>query len=245
MIVEEKQLESALQQAIDNSVLEKKGKKAKERNFDETLDLIINLRDVDVRNPNYKIDREFLLPNSIYDKKDLSIVFVAKGDMVVELQDKKYDVIDDKYLSELDKKDVKAKKKFVKKYDAFVCQAPLMRNIAKTLGRYLGQSGKMPKPQPKGYGIIRPDEEIERIIDNFRRRIKLRTRRTPMLQTKFGKKSMDFKENFENLKSVYNLIESQLPNGQGNVRSIYVKTTMGKPVKVQEPKSSRKGGKRR
>lgn len=239
MILEEKYIEEALKSALEQAVWQKEGKKDKERKFNETLDLIINFRDLDIRNPNNKIDREILLPNPIREGK-LNICFFSNGDQMMEIKDKDYPVFDEDALEELNNKDVQEKKKFVRKYDAFIAQAPLMRDVAKTLGRYLGQSGKMPKPQPKGYGIVSPEMEVDNIIDNYRKRIQLRTRRVPMIQTKFGKKSYDFEHNLENIKAILEFIESQLPNGQGNIKSIYIKTTMGKPAKVQEPGS--KGG---
>lgn len=241
MILEDKFVKEALQTALDNAVWQKEGKDPKKRNFNETLDLIINFRDLDIRNPNNKIDRELLLPNNLYED-DLNICFFSKGDQLLDIKEKGYPVMTDDDLEELNNKDVKDKKKFVRKYDAFIAQAPLMRDVAKTLGRYLGQSGKMPKPQPKGFGIVSPEMDVDKIVENFRHRVKLRTRRVPMIQTKFGKKSYDFDHNYENLKAILDFIEGQLPNGQGNIKSIYVKTTMGKPAKVQEPGS--KGGRK-
>lgn len=240
MIIEDKNLKEAMNMAIETSVLKKDGKPDKIRKFDETLDLIINLRDVDIRNPNNKIAQELLLPNPIHNQK-LNICFITEGDQLIEVKEKGYEVCDPDFLSDLDKKDNKVKKKFVRKYDSFVCRADLMRNVAKVLGRPLGQSGKMPLPQPKGYGIVKPTENVDKIIDNYKKRITVATKKAPMIQTIFGKKSMDVKQNFENLKSLMNFIEGKLPNGQGNVKSIYIKTSMGKPIKVQEPLSKTKG----
>jgi large subunit ribosomal protein L1 len=119
-----------------------------------------------------------------------------------------------------------------------------MKDVARVLGRFLGQSGKMPKPSPKGYGIVSPSEKIEKIIENYKRRIILSTKKAPIVQTVFGKKSIDHEQNKENLISLINFIESQLPNGQGNIKSIYLKTTMGKSTKVEEPQSARRGGRK-
>jgi large subunit ribosomal protein L1 len=164
--------------------------------------------------------------------------------MVLRVKEKKYDVADEPFLNELDKKDKKIKKKFAQKYDTFVCQAPLMRVVAKVLGRYLGQMNKMPKPQPNGYGIIKVDENIDKVIDTYSRIIKVQTKKSPVIQTIFGKKSLPLEKNFENLKTLINTIEAKLPNGQGNFKSIYIKTSMGIPTKVTEPEARVKGGKR-
>ncbi|MCP4762050.1 MAG: hypothetical protein GY870_09715, partial [archaeon] len=183
-----------------------------------------------------------LLPHKIHQK--LNICFISKGDQLVAVKEKGYDVFDENFLSDLDKKDKKTKKQFINKYDSFICRSDLMRNVAKTLGRFLGQSGKMPKPQPKGYGIVKPNESVDKIIDNFSKRISIQTKKAPLVQTVFGKKSLNPEDNFDNLKALINFIENQLPNGQGNIKSIYIKTSMGKPARVAEPAGRVKGGKK-
>jgi large subunit ribosomal protein L1 len=243
MIMSDDLLKLALETAINQSVIKKDGKKDKVRKFDETLDIVINLRDFDIRNPNNKFDQELILPNAIKQGK-LNICFIANGDMVVRVKEKKYDVADDPFLAELDRKDKKTKKMFAKKYDIFVCQAPLMRNVAKVLGRFLGQMNKMPKPQPNGYGIIKVDENIDKIIEIYSKVIRVQTKKSPVIQTIFGKKSLPIEKNLENLKVLLNLIEARLPNGAGNFKSIYIKTTMGISTKVTEPEARIKGGKR-
>jgi len=243
MILTDDNLKLALETALTQSVIKKDGKKDKVRKFDETLDIVINLRDFDVRNPNNKFDQELILPNALRQGK-LSLCFIANGDMVLRVKEKKYDVIDDPGLSELDRKDKKTKKMFAKKFDIFVCQAPLMRNTAKVMGRFLGQMNKMPKPQPTGYGIIKVDENIDKVIENYSKIIKVQTKKSPVVQTFFGKKSFPIEKNFENLKALLSYIESRLPNGAGNIKSIYIKTTMGISTKVIEPEARVKGGKR-
>ena len=244
MIIIEKYLKESLKLAIENSVWKKEGKPDKVRKFDESLDLIVNLKDIDIKNPNNKLDWEFLLPNPIHNDK-LKICILGDKDIILEAKERNIDAYDTIYLEELNKKDNKAKKQFVKKYDVFICQSTIMKNVAKVLGRPLGQAGLMPKPQPKGYGIISPEAKIASFIDNFKKLVKIQTKKSPIIQTIFGKKSLDFDKNFENLIAVINFIESKLPNGNNNIESIYLKTTMGKPVKVKEPVEKSKGGRRK
>ncbi|MHA1727638.1 MAG: hypothetical protein ACTSWY_02775 [Promethearchaeota archaeon] len=236
MIITKRNLKDALKKAIDNSVWKKDGKKDKIRKFDESLDIAINFKNIDVKDPQQKINQEFLLPNPIRKKDDLNICFITDGDQLMEVKKKGYDFCDSDFLNDLNKKDKKTKKRFVKSYKSFIARTDMMRDIARILGRFLGQSGKMPRPQPKGYGIVNPSDEIDKILENFSRRILLNTKRDPLLQTTFGRKLIEFDENFENLVALINLIENKLPNGQGNIKSIYIKTTMGKPSKVEEPK---------
>jgi large subunit ribosomal protein L1 len=242
MIITDQNLKVALNKAIDNSVWKKEGKGDKVRKFDESLDIIVNFRDLDIKNPQNRINLEFLLPHPIFKFEKQRICFITDGDQLIEVKEKGYNSCDKQFLADLNKKDKKLKKNFVKRYDSFICRADMMRDVARVLGRFLGQSGKMPKPQPKGYGIVQPNVKVDNITSNFERRVIVATKKAPIVQAVFGKKSIDSDKNFENLKGIINFIESQLPNGPGNIKSIYLKTSMGKPSKVEEPASKSKRG---
>ncbi len=246
MIVSEAKLREALKKTLENSVWKKEGKDDKVRKFDESLDIIVNIKDLDIKNPNNKLNSEFLLPHQIQTPESHKMCFFTTEDQLVEAKNLGFDTCDTNELNDLNKKDAKVKKKFVRKYDSFIARMDLMRDVARVLGRNLGQAGKMPKPAPKGYGIVRPEEPVEGIVANFMRRIVVQTKRAPIVQNKFGKKSMDFEKNFDNLKALLEFLENQLPNGQGNIKSISLKTTMGAPVKVEEGelRKTKRGGKR-
>ena len=242
MIITEQKLKDALGKAIDNSVWKKEGKPNKVRKFDESLDIIVNLRDLDIKNPQNRINLEFLLSHPIHKFEELNCCIITDGDQLTEVKKKGYSSCDKQFLDDLNKKDKKLKKSFVKRYDSFICRADMMRDVARVLGRFLGQAGKMPKPQPKGYGIVQPSAKVDDFTSNFERRVIVATNKAPIVQAVFGKKSIDTEKNFENLTGIVHFIESQLPNGPGNIKSIYLKTSMGKPFKVEEPAGRSKRG---
>jgi len=109
-----------------------------------------------------------------------------------------------------------------------------MRDLAKVLARFLGQQGKMPKPQPKGFGVIRPNENLNEYIPKLERIINIDMKKQLSMQLKVGKKSQDVQELLENIDSILSFIESKMPNGNNNIASIFIKTTMGAPIKVEE-----------
>jgi len=234
-------VEKALTAALEQSVIKMEGKPEKVRKFDETVDLIVNVRDVDIKNPNNRIDQEFLLPHPIKGNNPKNkVCFIVKDDMEISLKKMGYDIINPKMLDSLQKQSKKDKKAIAKKYDYFVARADLMRNLAKVLARFLGQQGKMPRPQPKGFGVIKPNENIEAYITKLNRIIKISMKKQLIIQLKFGKKSQEFKTLKENLDSVLNFIKNALPNGNNNIRSIYIKTSMGKAVKVEDTGKGRR-----
>ncbi len=189
MNINNKSLKAALLAAFDQSVYKKDGKNDKARKFDETIDMVVNIRDLDIKNPSNRIDQEYLLPHPIKGNND-NVVFIVKGDMELTLKDKGYAVINPDDLDELFKRPNKEKKLLVKKYDYFVARGDLMRNVAKVLARFLGQQGKMPKPLPKGFGVITPNEDLDEYLAKLNRIIKMSMKKQLLLQLKVGKKSM-------------------------------------------------------
>jgi ribosomal protein L1 len=80
MKVEDKLLRKSLNLAIDYSERKKEGYKPKKRNFDESIDLIINLKDINLNDPKQRIDKELVLPNKVI-KEDLPNICVIATEM--------------------------------------------------------------------------------------------------------------------------------------------------------------------
>lgn len=238
MIIDTKKVEAAVATAIDRSVLKKEGKPDKVRKFDESIELILNIRELDIKNPNNRIEQEHLFPHPIHDDK-LKLCFFVAGDLEMNVKKKGLAVVNNETLDTLNKKPNKDKKQVVKKYDYFVATADMMRNVAKVLARFLGQQNKMPKPQPKGFGIITPNENLDEYVKKIHHVAKLDMKKQLLIQVKVGRKSQDRAQVMENIESILNFVQGKLPNGQNNVKSIYVKTTMGPAIKVEEGAKSK------
>ncbi|GAI72056.1 unnamed protein product [marine sediment metagenome] len=65
MKVDDKLLKKSLDAAIVHSVIKKEGFKDKVRKFDESIDLIMNLKDINLKDPKQRIDKEIILPNNV------------------------------------------------------------------------------------------------------------------------------------------------------------------------------------
>jgi large subunit ribosomal protein L1 len=231
-------LKQALEEALNGSILKKDGKPDKKRKFNESVDLIINIRDVDIKNPNNRIEQEHILPHPVTDKPN--ICFFTEGDMELAVKKLGVPVINNEGLEELNKRPNKEKRAVARKYDYFIARADLMRNVAKVMARFLGQRGKMPKPQPKGFGVVTPNENLADYMEKMKALVKVEMKKQLQILTKIGHRSLSVDDLMDNLNSVVGLVESKLPNGTQNIRSIFIKTTMGKVVKVKEPESKRK-----
>ena len=121
----------------------------KERKFDQTLDLIINLKKFDVKKNSLNFFAS--VPNKIKEKKICAFLEVRNNsvDTITKEEFKRYS----------DKKELK---KLVKKFDFFISQGSLMASVATTFGRVLGPAGKMPSPQ-MGILMNPNDKEINEL----------------------------------------------------------------------------------
>ena len=192
-------------------------RKNKERKFDQTVDLIINLQKFDAR--KNQINLFITTPYKIKDKK-IGAFLESKSshiDTITKEEFKKYS-------------NKKEAKKLVKKYDFFISQSTLMPSVATTFGRVLGPSGKMPSPQ---LGIILNTDEktIRDIKEKINNSLKIKTKESS-IKLSIGKQSMPDKELVENIMTVYGAVLKNLPKEKDNVKNIEIKFTMTKPQKL-------------
>lgn len=192
--------------------------KHKKVNFNQTVDLIINLRDFDLKKT--PINLFVNLPHKLKEKK------------VAGFLEKKSAFIDTITKVEFEEfKDKKKMKKLVKEYDFFIANAKLMPLVATTFGRILGPASKMPSPQ---LGVVFNEEEnaIKALLTKIDTVTRVRAKE-PSLKVAIGKQN-DKDENLaENALIVYNEVYKVLPKQKENLKNVLIKFTMSKPAKVQ------------
>ena len=116
-------------------------------------------------------------------------------------------------------------RKLADKFDFFVAETGLMATIGKSLGVVLGPRGKMPRPIP-------PQADIARIIKSLTNLVPVRSKDRPTFHVPFGNVSMTQEQLADNLETILKRVESNLDRGNENIASIWVKTTMGKAVRL-------------
>lgn len=209
--------------AIEDNFLEAVKKireinKDKKRKFDQTVDLIVNLKEFNVRKEAFNIFIE--VPNKVKDKKIAG--FFEKNNSLIEVVKK------DDFGKYKEKKDMK---KLVRSYDFFISNAKLMPAVATAFGRILGPVGKMPSPQ---LGILtsEDDETIKNIIDKINSNVRIRVKE-PSIKIGIAKESLDDDKIVENAVVVYKKILDTLPKKIDNIKNVKIKLTMEKPVEVE------------
>ncbi|MCU0642427.1 MAG: hypothetical protein MUF61_02515 [archaeon] len=193
-------------------------RKLEKRKFDQTVDLIINLKGIDPKRDN--IATIVNIPHSSGTKK------------VCAFLTKKNEAIDTVTNADFPKyKDKKTLKNLVKHYDFFIAVAPLMPAVATTFGKALGPAGKMPSPQ---LGIVTSEDPkaIKAMIEKIGSSLKIRVKEASVKMA-LGKESMKDEDLIANANAIYSALVNVLPIKKDNIRSVMIKLTMSKPLKVE------------
>ena len=201
-------------------VIEELIKEASERNFVESVDLVINLKNVDMKNPNNRIKEEVILPEGLGD--DVKIAVFAKGDLAERAKKMGVTVLSEGDIDTLGKSKKEAKK-IAREYDFFLSEPQFMALIGRKLGQILGPRGKMPSPAIS---------DIEGMIERLKRSVKLNTKDNLTFHARIGKTSVEPEKLAKNFEAIVDRVISRLNDGKANIRSIYLKTTMGKAKRV-------------
>jgi len=211
----DKNTEEVVKKIIDDS-------KKQKRKFTQNIDLVVNLKNLDMNESKNRIDEDILLPHGR--GKEAKIALFASGELALKAK-KSVDLLIKPEEIEDYSKDKKEFKKIADNHDFFIAEAPLMPTIGKTLGVVLGPKGKMPKPVP-------PTVDINAMTKNLRNTIKLRSKSNLTFHTIVGKEDMDISKIAENIDLVIKRLEAKLERGRMNIGSIYIKTTMGPSERI-------------
>ena len=190
---------------------------AQKRKFTETVELAINLKDVDLSIPKNRIQDDIILPNGR--GKAIRVCVIGGGELALKAKDVADLVITAEEIQTIaDNK--KQAKKIANSIDYFIAEAPLMAVVGKRLGVVLGPRGKMPKPIPPGV-------DPSNMIDALRRTVSVRTKDKMTFHAPVGTTEMPVEQLADNIETLLKRIEVKLEKGRMNIASSYVKTTMG------------------
>jgi large subunit ribosomal protein L1 len=205
----------AVQKAIEES-------KKLNRKFKQSVDVIINLKNIDMNDAKNRIEDEVILPHGRGVEAKLALF--ASGDLALKSKTHVDLLIKPEEIEEL-AKDKKKFKKIADEYDFFIAEAPLMPVIGKTLGIILGPRGKMPKPVP-------PTVDITTLAKNLRKTVKIRSKTTKTIHATVGQEEMNTGQISDNIDAIFKRLEGKLERGKLNIGSVYVKTSMGPPMRI-------------
>jgi large subunit ribosomal protein L1 len=194
------------------------------KKFTQSYDLIINLKNLDIKQTNIDFFSTLHFP------KGKTIKIAAFADQLLkESAVKNCDLVIEE--SDFEKyQDKKAIKKLADSYDYFIAQASLMPKIAAKFGKILGIKGKM--PNPKLGCVVPPNANLEALSKKLKLTIRMTAKKALNLQCIVGKEDQPEEEVIDNIITAYTSAVKQLPNELQNVKDVTLKLTMSKPVKV-------------
>jgi large subunit ribosomal protein L10Ae len=207
---------------IKSAVYEiKKNSTIKKRNFVETIELQIGLKNYDP-----KKDKPFSgtlnLPFIPKENKKIAVL----GD-AVHLNEASRSNIDCYSVEELKKfnKQKKPIKKFSKKYDFFLASDSIIRSIPRILGPGLNKVGKFPV-------LLSHSENMVEKISQIKSNVKFELKKVLCIGVSIGNVNMEIEKIIKNISLAVNFLVSLLKKNWQNIKSLHLKSTMGKPCRI-------------
>ncbi len=214
-MVERKKILEAVRTALE---------RAPERKFSESVDITVNLKNIDMAQPKNRIDETILLPQGT--GRPIRIAVLGRGEITTQAREAGVDLIIGPEEIERLGGEPREARTIANDYKFFLAETAVMPVVGRHLGVRLGPRGKMPMPIPQG-------TDIRPIVDRLRNSVKIRTKDKKTFSAKVGTTAMEPEQIADNVDAVMKRVESVLEQGPLNIRSVYVKTTMGPAVKVE------------
>lgn len=206
-------IQDAIKQIRENS---------KERKFTQSVEIAINLKGLDLKKPDNKFKEDIVLPNGRGNPSKVAVIgeeLVSKSKGIADV----FITGDD--LSKIEK-DKNKSKNLVDNIDFFIAEPAFMARIGKSLGRVMGPRNKMPQPLP-------PQADPKPLVERFKKTTRVALKDSPVIHCLVGGEKMNDAELEANIVYAINAITSKLANKQHNIRSIYLKMTMGPAVRIR------------
>ncbi|MDJ0270680.1 MAG: 50S ribosomal protein L1 [Aigarchaeota archaeon] len=196
-----------------------------ERKFIQSLEITVNIKGVDLSKPENRFNEVIELPHDLGKKRRKICVIASGNTALMARRIQGVDRVIEREELETLVGNKREAKKLASSYDYFLVEPPLMGLAARVLGAALGSRGKAPIPIP-------PGQDLEKLVQRHANSVTVRLRKIPQVSALIGTEEMDDEKLAENAEAVLSRVIEKLEKRQRNVASVYVKTTMGKPVKV-------------
>jgi len=196
-------------------------KEKKKRNFLETVELQIGLKNYDPQRDK-RFSGTVRLPT--IPRPNMSVCIL--GDQH-DIDRAKHGGLDSMSADDLKKlnKNKKLIKKLARKYDAFVSSEALIKQIPRLLGPGLSKAGKFPTP-------VSHADDITSKVNEVKSTIKFQLKKVLCMGVAVGNVGMDQEELVANIMLAINYLVSLLKKGWQNVGSLTIKSTMGTPRRL-------------
>nr|GMC79546.1 60S ribosomal protein L10a-like [Ipomoea batatas] len=190
--------------------------KEKNRKFTETIELQIGLKNYDPQKDK-RFSGSVKLPH--IPRPKMKICMLGDAQHVEEAEKIGMEYMDVEGLKKLNK-NKKLVKKLAKKYHAFLASEAVIKQIPRLLG-----PGKFPT-------LVTHQESLENKSNETKAMVKFQLKKVLCMGVAVGNVAMEEKQVFQNVQMSVNFLVSLLKKNWQNVRCLYLKTTMGRTVRI-------------
>jgi len=199
----------------------KKSVEEKKRNFTQTIELQIGLKNYDPQKDK-RFSGSVKLPH--IPRPKMKVCMLGDAQHVEGAAKIGLESMDVEALKKLNK-NKKLVKKLAKKYHAFLASEAVIKQIPRLLGPGLNKAGKFPT-------LVSHQESLEAKVNEIKATVKFQLKKVLCMGVAVGNCDMDEKQIFQNVQMSVNFLVSLLKKNWQNVRCLYLKSTMGSPVRI-------------
>lgn len=191
-----------------------------QRKFTQSVDLTVNFTGIDFSKQDNRLNVEVKLPNG-RGRESKVIIFADDKNIVQKAQAAGAKVIPSADLPTITND--KARLNELLECE-LLAQPALMPMIAKSLGQFLGPRNKMPRPMM--------GSDVATVVANIGKSIFIRSKGKylPTVHCVVGTEKMEANQLAENIDEVVGTFQKKI--GKQHIKSVYVKMTMSKPLKL-------------
>ena len=188
----------------------------KKRNFTETIELQINLKNYDPQRDK-RLSGTFKLPT--VPRPNLKCCVLGNAAHCEQAARIEIDAMSVEDLKKLNK-NKKLVKKLAKRYDFFLASDNMIKQVPRLLGPGLTKAGKFPT-------LISSSDDMQEKVDEMRATIKFQMKKVMTLNVAVANVEQDKQEIVVNTQLAANFLASLLKKQWQNIGSMYIKSTMG------------------
>jgi large subunit ribosomal protein L1 len=202
-------------------------KNSTKKNFNQSIDLVINLKELDLKKPENQVDVYAQITHS--KSKPVKTCAIIGPELMATAKENCETIITVDDFPEYQENKRKLIK-LAKEHDFFIAQATIMPQIAKAFGRVLGTRGKM--PNPKAGCVVPPKANLKPLVEKLKKTVRLVAKTQYCIKVTPGDEKMSDDQLAENILNVYNTAIGKLSQEERNIKNMLIKFTMSKPVEI-------------
>jgi len=195
--------------------------KGKKRNFQETIDLQVSLKNYDPQKEK-RFSGTFKLPHT--PRPNLKLCMLGTQVHCEKAEEAGLDAMNTEALKGFNK-NKKIIKKWTKKYDAYLASDTLIKQIPRLLGPALNKVGKFPT-------VVSARESVKDKAEDVRATIKFQMKKVLTLNVAVGHVGMTHDQIKQNTQLACNFLASLLKKNWQNIKVLYIKSTMGPAFQI-------------